>query len=439
LLRTTLGGILTVPSERSGTLNELELVIRLAIAALCGMAVGLEREWSGHTTGPHARFAGVRTFFLLGAIGGLAGWLLDSSAPVVAAALLLAAAALIVSAYLTAAGRGEQAIDGTTETAAILVLGVGLLAGMGSLRIASGAAAVIVLVLGEKDVIRKFVSRLGQQEMRAALQFAVLALVVLPLLPEGPIDGLGGMEPRTIWIAVLLFSGLNFAGYIARRVLGDTRGYPVMGALGGLVSSTMVTLSFSRQSRHEPQSATALALGTIAACTILVPRILAITLILNPGLFARAALGLAPVLIAGVLLVLLAWKHLSSRAPGSPPPPPSNPLQLKTAILMAAGFQIVLVLLGLLSKRFGKSGVLASAALFGLTDMDALTFAMNRLAESPDLVRLAAQAIVLGVTVNTVFKAGMAGVLGAPAYRRLVLPGLLLLAAGGGVGFLLLN
>lgn len=421
------------------TLNELELVIRLAIAALCGMAVGLEREWSGHTTGPHARFAGVRTFFLLGAIGGLSGWLLDTSAPVVAAALLLAAAALIVSAYLTAAGRGAQAIDGTTETAAILVLGVGLLAGMGSLRIASGAAAVIVLILGEKDVIRKFVSRLGHEEMRAALQFAVLALVVLPLLPEGPIERLGGMQPRALWAAVLLFSGLNFAGYIARRILGDTRGYPVMGALGGLVSSTLVTLTFSRQSRREPGSATALAIGTVAACTILVPRILGITLILNPALLARTALGLAPILIVGMLLILFAWKHLAGRAPGTPPPPPSNPLQLKTAMLMAAAFQVVLVLLGILARRFGNSGVLASAAVFGLTDMDALTFGMNRLAESPDLVRIAARAIVLGVTVNTVFKTGMAVVLGAPGYRKLVVPALLLLAAGGAAGFLLLS
>jgi uncharacterized membrane protein (DUF4010 family) len=414
-------------------------VIRLAIAALCGMAVGLEREWSGHTAGPNARFAGVRTFFLLGAIGGLSGWLLDSSSPVVAAALLLAAAGLIVSAYLTAAGRGAQAIDGTTETAAILVLGVGVLAGLGSLRVASGAAAVIVLVLGEKDVIRKFVSQLGHAEMRAALQFAVLALVVLPLLPEGPIERLAGMHPRALWSAVLLFSGLNFAGYIARRILGDTRGYPAMGALGGLVSSTLVTLTFSRQSRREPGSAVALAIGTVAACTILAPRILAITLILNPALFARAALVLAPLFIAGVLLLLAAWKHLAGRAPEQPPPPPSNPLQLRTAMLMAIAFQIVLVLLRLLSRQFGDTGVLASAAIFGLTDMDALTFGMNQLAHAPELIRLAARAILLGVIVNSAFKAGMAGVLGSAGYRKVVLPALFLLMAAGGVSFWLLS
>ncbi|HEY9384133.1 MAG TPA: MgtC/SapB family protein, partial [Gemmatimonadales bacterium] len=377
--------------------------MRLAVSALAGMAVGVEREWSGHATGPQARFAGVRTFFLLGAIGGVAGWLLDSEAPLVAAALLLATGGLIVGAYLTAAHRGAAAIDGTTETAAVLVLGVGLLAGMGFLRIASGAAAVIVLVLGEKDVIRKFVSRIGREEMQAALQFAVLALVVLPLLPAGPIERLGGMKPRELWAVVLLFSGLNFAGYIARRILGDTRGYQAMGALGGLVSSTLVTLTFARQSRREPDNAIALAVGTVAACTILIPRILVITLILNPALFPRTALGLLPTLIAGILLIMLGWRHLRDGAPKETPPAPRNPLQLRTAILMAVGFQAVLFLLDVVTQRFGESGVLASAAVLGLTDMDALTFGMNRLAQAPELVSIAALAIVLGVTVNGAF------------------------------------
>lgn len=420
-------------------MTELELAGRLAIAALAGMAVGVEREWSGHATGPNARFAGVRTFFFLGSIGGVAGWLLDASDPLAAAALLLATGGLIVAAYLTAAQRGSQAIDGTTETAAVLVLGIGLLAGMGKLQVASGAAAVVVLALGEKDVIRKFVSRIGQEEMRAALQFAVLALVVLPLLPEGPIDRLGGMEPRALWSVVLLFSGFNFAGYIARRALGYQRGYPAMGALGGLVSSTLVTLSFSRQSRKEPASAVPLALGTVAASTLLVPRILVITFILNPALLPQVAAGLAPTLVTGALLLALAWKHFAAGTPEQPPPEPRNPLQLRSAILMVLGFQLVLVVLRLMTQRFGNAGVLGSAAALGLTDMDALTFGMNRLAESPERIGIAALAVTLGITVNGAFKTLIGGLLGGAGYRRLALPGLLLLTVAGGVGFWLLR
>ena len=414
-------------------------MVRLAIAALAGMAVGLEREWSGHATGPHARFAGIRTFFLLGTIGGIAGWLLDSSAPFVAAALLLVTGGLIVAAYLKAADRGGAAIEGTTETVAILVLGIGLLAGMGLLRVASGAVAVVLIVLGEKDAIRTFVSRIGQQELRAALQFAVLALVVLPLLPEGPIERLGGMQPRSLWMVVLLFSGLNFAGWIARRVLGEQAGYPAMGAMGGLVSSTLVTLTFGRQSGREPASAAPLAIGTIAACTVLVVRVLAFTLILNAALLPRVAVGMAPSLAVGVLLIVLGWKHLAGKAPKQAPPEPRNPLQLRSAILMAVSFQVVLFLLGLLTQRFGESGVLATASVLGLTDMDALTFGMNRLAESEDRIPIAALAITLGVTVNGGFKAVLTAVLGRGRYRVLALAGLLLLIAAGGVGFWLLR
>ncbi len=403
------------------------------------MAVGVEREWSGHASGPHARFAGVRTFFLLGTIGGVAGWLLDGGFPLVAAALLLAAGGLIVAAYLTAANRGVPAIEGTTETAAVLVLGIGLLAGLGSLRVASGASAIVVLLLGEKKVIERFVRHIGQEEMQAALQFAVLALVVLPLLPAGPLERLGGIEPRNLWAVVLLFSGLNFVGYIIRRILGDSRGYPVMGALGGLVSSTLVTLNFSRQSRRDPESGIALAIGVVAACTLLVPRILGITLLLNPALVPDVALGLAPTFAVGVILLLLAWRHLPGTAPEHPPPPPSNPLQLRTAIVMALSFQVVLFLLRIVTRRFGERGVLGSAAVLGLSDMDALTFGMNRLAEDPAHIFIAAMAITLGVTMNGVTKSAISGTLGVAKFRRMALPGLLVLTVAGAAGLWLLR
>ncbi|HLB55511.1 MAG TPA: DUF4010 domain-containing protein [Gemmatimonadales bacterium] len=420
-------------------MSELEIAVRLGVAALAGLAVGVEREWSGHATGPDARFAGVRTFFLLGAVGGIAGWLLDTAQSTVAAALLLATGALIVAAYALAARRSSEAIDGTTETAAVLVLGIGLIAGVGHLRLASGAAAVTVLALGEKETIRQFVRRIGQSEMRAALQFAVLALVILPLLPEGPIGPWGGIRPRSLWIVVLLFSGLNFLGYIARGALGASHGYQAMGALGGLVSSTLVTLNFSRQSRREPGNAIPLAIGTVAACAVLIPRVLAITLILNASLIPGAALGLAPIFFAGLVLILLAWRYLTGGVPETPPPPPRNPLQLRSAIRMALAFQVVLTLLGVITRQFGEAGVLASAGILGLTDMDALTLGMNRLAEAPELVTLAARAITLGVIVNSVFKATLAAVMGTAKYRLLVIPGLLVLAAAGAGGFWLLT
>jgi uncharacterized membrane protein (DUF4010 family) len=419
-------------------MTEAEAAVRIGVAGLVGLAVGIEREWSGKASGPAARFAGVRTFLLVGTVGGVAGWLLDAGYVAAAAALVVAVGGLVVAAYVLAARRGAEAIDGTTEAAALLVLGIGILAGLGSLALASGVAAVSVLALGEKRVISDFIHRIGRTEMEAALQFAVLALVVLPLLPEGPIGPFGGVRPRSLWGVVLLFCGLNFAGYIARRAWGDARGYQVMGALGGLLSSTGVTLNFARQSRNEPGNADALAVGTVAACTVLVPRVLGIVLILNPALVAGTALGLAPILLAGVALIAVGRRHLRGGTPTGAPPIPANPLQLGAAIRMAIAFQLVLTLLSVINIRFGAAGVLASAAFLGSTDMDALTFGMSRLAFDAGMLPTAALALTLGVTVNSIVKTGIATALGAPAFRRLAVPGLLVLSAAGGAGFWLL-
>ncbi len=230
--------------------TEFELASNLVIAGLCGLAVGIEREWSGHASGPAARFAGARTFLLLGFLGGAAGWIYTSGAITLATVIVGGACALTVAAYVMAARRGGDAVEGTTEAAALAVVVLGLAAGMGHARLAAAIASVLVLALAEKSAIQGLIQRIGQKEMEAALRFAVLALVILPLLPEGPYGPLGGVSPRSLWAVVLLFSGLNFLGYIARRAVGEARGYGLTGLLGGLISSTAVTFTFSRQSRQ---------------------------------------------------------------------------------------------------------------------------------------------------------------------------------------------
>ncbi|HEX6107660.1 MAG TPA: MgtC/SapB family protein, partial [Gemmatimonadales bacterium] len=153
---------------------DLAVPVRLALAGLVGLAVGIEREWSGHASGPHARFAGVRTFLLLGLLGGVGGWLISEGLGSIAAVLLTGGAALAVAAYVIAS-RTSGDPDGTTEAAALLVLAVGALCGMGQGRLGSGIAAVAVVALAEKTRIQGMVRHIGEIELRAALQFAVLA------------------------------------------------------------------------------------------------------------------------------------------------------------------------------------------------------------------------------------------------------------------------
>ena len=409
-----------------------ETVVRLTVAGLAGLAVGLEREWSGHAAGPLARFAGLRTFLLIGGLGGIAGWLVSSGASGAGVVLLGGGSALIVAAYVVAARPGGHAIEGTTEVAALTVLALGVLAGLGYVELASGATAVMVLALSEKERLRRLVARIGEGELRAALQFAVLALVVLPLLPEGRYGPLGGIEPRGLWIIVLLFSALNFAGYLARRAVGPERGYGLTGLAGGLVSSTAVTFQFSRLSRRDPSLGTGLAVGVVGASTVLLPRLLVVSAVLNVDV-ARALVPLVvpPFLVGAALLLVAVVRRFESGAEARGDDEIRSPLRLDSAIRMALAFQASLMLISWASNTVGQSGVLASAALLGLTDMDALTLSMNRLGTTPALVVLSARAVAIGLLGNAALKIALVLSLGAPRYRTLAASGLFALAATG--------
>jgi uncharacterized membrane protein (DUF4010 family) len=392
----------------------------IVVAALGGVAIGIERQRSGHASGPHARFGGIRTFTLLGGIAGIAGWLTTLNLFGLAIVLSAGAIALVIAGYV-AASRDE--IDATTEAAGLVVIGSGLVAGAGSLTLASGIIAISTLLLVEKSRLHALVERIDDDELRAAARFGVMAVVVLPLLPPGPVGVLGGMKPQELWILVLFFTGLSFAGYLARRVYGAAHGYPLAGLLGGLVSSTNVTFTFARLSRQDTTLARPLAMGVAAACTVLFLRVVVATTILNPAV-ARLLLPylIAPFVIGAGTLALW-W-----RTPTEPPPlpeRPDNPLQLVPALQMAALFQLVLFAVGAAGRVFGNAGLLFSGALLGLTDVDALTISMTTTRVSVEAPATAAAAIAIGIAANCLLKATLAAALGTAAFRR-VTTGLLI-------------
>ena len=410
----------------TSSLSDLDIAGRLALAGLTGLAVGIEREWSGHATGPDARFAGVRTFLLLGLIGGIAGAVTTAGWVSVGAGLLGSAALLAVVAYAVASAQTRNR-DGTTEMAALLVLGTGALCGLGYGGLGGGVAVVAALALAEKSRIQQWIGHIGQVELYAALRFAVLALVVLPLLPQGPFGPHGAIRPRELWSMVLLVSGLDFLGYLARRTANTERGYGIAGLLGGLVSSTAVTLTFGRQSRSRPQDAGGLALGVLAACTVLLPRVLTIAAVLSLPVAGHLLGYLLPAALVGAAFVAVAAR--GGRGQPSPAQPDErSPLHLFTAIQMAVAFQAVLLIVPWVRGLWGAGGVLTSAAVLGLTDMDALTYSMARVGAG-GAPALAARAIAVGLLSNTILKLGLVLFLGAPRFRRAAAPGLVAVGA----------
>jgi uncharacterized membrane protein (DUF4010 family) len=399
-------------------------IFGLLIATLGGAAVGLERQWSGHAIGPAARFAGIRTFTMLGAVGGLCGWLWTGGVTIPSVILLTGAVAIVAAAYVAGS---RHDVDGTTEVAALVVLTAGVLAGMGFVRLASAIFALVTLLLVEKTRLHGMVRRIDDVGLRSGVRFGVMALVILPLLPDGPYGPLGGIRPRELWSLVLFFSGLSFAGYVARRVAGPGRGYLLTGLLGGMVSSTNVTLTFARASRTNGAGDREMALGAVAANAMLYPRVLLATSVLNPAVLTPLVSYLAaPALVAAAITAIGARRSASDSAPGVPT---SNPLQLSDALQMAAVFQGVQMAVYVARHVWGSSGVFASAAVLGLTDVDALTISMARGVADAVSPAVAATAIAVGVLANTGMKLGMALVLGGKRFQRM---------AGGALALMLL-
>ncbi|HXT68751.1 MAG TPA: DUF4010 domain-containing protein [Vicinamibacterales bacterium] len=385
----------------------------LVVALLGGAGVGLERQWSGHADGPRARFAGIRTFTLLGALGGLSGDLWRSGMTLPAGVLLAGAVLIVVAGYVVAS---RTDIDGTTEVAALVVLAAGIFAGIGSIRLASGIFALLTLILVEKSRLHALVKRIDDVGLRSGVQFGVMALVILPLLPEGPFGPVGGIRPRELWALVLFFSALSFAGFVARRVAGPGRGYLVTGLLGGLVSSTNTTLMFARASRHHRSMERALAFGAVAANAMLFPRVVVATAVLGPAVVPALVLYLAPP--AAVAVALMLWYRTSGSEERELTP--RNPLQLAQALQMAVMFQAVLVLVYLARSTWGTSGVLSAAAVLGLTDVDALTISMARDIAPALSAQTAAAGIAIGIGANTLVKLGIALFFGSRQFKLIV-------------------
>lgn len=384
----------------------------LAAATVGGAAIGLERQWSGHASGPQARFGGIRTFTMLGGLGGLVGWLSTGGLVPLAVVILAGAAALIVAGY-AAASRVD--VDGTTEVAAIVVLAAGTLSGSGQVALGSAVVAVTVLLLLEKTRLHALVKSIDDAALRASARFAALACVILPLLPQGPYGPFGAVRPRELWSLVLFFSGLSFIGWIARRVVGKHQGVILSGLLGGIISSTSVSLIFARESRAQDAPRLALAAGAIGACTVMLLRVTLACAVLNPALAAALPRYVTPAFVIGVAAVLAAWRVSASASHQDVPL--DSPLQLRAALQMTALFQVVLFVILFVQARWGSQALVATSAFVGLTDLDALTLSLARSTPSSGDIPATAVALAAGILANTCLKMAVAVVVGRGAFR----------------------
>lgn len=404
---------------------DLDALAGIIVSILGGAAVGVERQRSGHATGPDARLGGIRTFTLLGTLAGIAGFLIEGGYVIPAGLLIAGALALTVAGYVRAS---KNDIDATTEVAALVVIGAGVLAGLGELRLAAALTTITVLLLAEKPRLHRLVSRLDEPTMLAAARFAVMSIVILPLLPDGPFGPEPGVKPRDLWMLVLLFSGMSFVGYIAEKLSGSS-GYPLTGLLGGLVSSTSVTLTFARLSATQLQQQAQLATGAVAASTILFGRVAAAVAILDASLLPSLARYLAAPFAAGIAALAISWRSL--RGTKADPPAMRNPLQLRAAVEMALLFQVVLYAVFYVQRSIGDAGLFAGGFIVGLTDVDALTLSMTRSVSTGTSIDAACRAILIGIIANSIMKAVIAFAIGNRRFAIQAGGALVAMAAAG--------
>jgi len=278
------------------------------------------------------------------------------------------------------------------------------------------------------------VARLDEPMLLAAARFAVMSVVVLPLLPEGPFGPAPGIKPRDLWMLVLLFSGMSFVGFIAQRLSGAA-GYPITGLIGGLVSSTSVTLNFARLSKTHQQQEAPLATGAVAASTVLFVRVAAAVAILDATLLPVLARYLAAPFVVGLIAVALAWRSLrDDHADGDGV---TNPLQLRNAIELALLFQAVLYAVYYIRQWTGAAGLMATGFVLGLTDVDALTLSMTRNVATGVSIDMACRAILTGIVANSLMKAGMAVAIGTRRFAWQVGAALAVMAGAGAAALVL--
>jgi uncharacterized membrane protein (DUF4010 family) len=392
----------------------LSFLYLLAVATGLGLLVGLQREWAS------SAIAGIRTFPLITVFGTICGALAASYGGWLLAAGLLAIAALIVMGNVAKLKRGDADPGMTTEVAILLMFSVGVALSAGYTIEAVVTGGGVAVLLHWKRPLHDLVGRIGQADVRAIFRLALIALVVLPLLPNrayGPYDVL---NPFTIWLMVVLIVGISMGAYVAYKLLGRRSGTLVAGIMGGLISSTATTVSLARRSRTVATEARAAAVVILIASTIVFVRVLfELTVVIPDQLTATAPPLIAMMLVMIVLSGALYW---TSRATCEAEPEDQEPpSELGAAIVFGLLYAAVLLGVAAAKANFGQPAMYVVAGLSGLTDMDAITLSTAQLIRSDDLdTETGWRLILVGAMANLVFKAGVVVALGHAQLTRRV-------------------
>ena len=419
----------------------LELAAGFGIALAIGMLIGIEREHDSREK-DRAHFGGIRTFPIIALAGALSCWLARSLGPgVFIAVLALLGLLLGANAWWDRKNDDGEGRGLTTEFAALVTFCIGAVpfvyvAGLGlqhRLLLTAGLAGVVMSLLALRKPLHKLADKIKSEEMYATARFVIIVAVILPLLPNRTWDPWEAINPFWIGVFVVMICGISFAGYVAFRALGGRTGSMLTAVLGGLVSSTATTLSFSRRAREQSGGVALFAVVIGLASSVTIPRVAVEAGAINYQLLPSLAIPLA-VTLAGILVAtgLIFWRARRGEKQDLKVKI-SNPFRLTKALQFAAVFAFVRLITAIAQAELGDGGLYASAAIAGLAELNAITLSLADLAGGEALSnRSAALALSIAIGTSALSKTAIAALLGG---RKLaVLVGLILIpAAAGGV------
>ena len=412
------------------------LIWNLFIALLLGAIVGTQRGWVMRNNVEGSRVAGIRTFSLVGLLGGLVGILANIYTPLLLGFALIALVILACIAFVIQQRKSED-ISITGVVSLVITFVLGSLAVSGEPVLAAAAAVITAVVLDNKKELHQALQRLQEYELDAALRLLLISIVLLPLLPNQAYGPWKALNPYEIWWMLVLIASISFVGYFAIKIGGAKRGILFTSVFAGLSSSTALTLQFSHLSREQANISPLLASGILLSCGTMFPRLLIVLSVINPQLVTL----LGPIaLVMMAALYLPAWWiwRRSEVEQIEQPNKQTNPLALQSALFFGVVLAVIMLLSHALSDLFGSAGVLILSALSGITDVDAISLALGRQSTQTLSVETAALGILIAASVNTVVKMGMVVAIGDKALWRRVAPVMVGCVLSGAILFLAL-
>ncbi|MBN9429228.1 MAG: MgtC/SapB family protein [Burkholderiales bacterium] len=415
----------------------LALARSLGAALAVGVLVGLERGWRERRAMEGRRIAGFRTFTLIALLGGVLAEMSETFGAWPLAAGLAGVAALFVVSYRQSV-QASSSVSVTSAIAALLTFALGAWAAAGQAMQAIAVAVIVATILSLKPVLHRWLRLIEGREIAAALQLLVLSVVVLPLLPDAGYGPYQALNPYRLWWAVVLIAGLSMMGHVAMRITGQQRGLMLSAMLGGLVSSTAVTVDLARRTRNTPALNGIALSGVMAASGIKFLRVGIVAIALQP----RLADTLVPVLLAATLVALvlawLAWRKRPASGTVRAESAEQSLFDLSTALGVALFLGVVAVLGRAAQQTWGTSGLHGVAVLSGLADVDPIVVTAARMsADALISDGTAVLTIMLAAGGNLLSKTAIAWAAGNRTLGLRVGGGYLLVALAGVLAWLL--